>query len=130
LAVVCLIFFNLSAIARPSPEMKWFSYHVYMIPLYLLIIYTVSYERGIIARVLSFKFIQRLGRTSFYPYLAHIPLMSVVTFVCEQAWGYKRFLHAPLNIAVFTVILYGCSYLYVYAVRNKRRAARALKNKT
>jgi len=130
LAVVCLIFFNLSSIVRFSPEMKWFSYHVYMIPLYLLIIYSVSYEKGIIAWTLSRKFIQRMGRTSFYPYLVHIPLMSVVTLVCEQAWGYKKFLHVPLNIVVFMVILYGCSYLYVYAIRNKRRAARALKNKT
>jgi len=130
IAVVCLIFFNISSIVRSSPEMKWFSYHVFMIPLYLLIIYTVSYEKGIIARVLSWKFIQRMGRTSFYPYLVHIPLMSVVTLICEQAWGYKKFLHVPLNIAAFMVILYGCSYLYVYAIRNKRRAAHALKNKT
>ena len=132
-AVICLIFFNLSSIVRFSPEMKWFSYHVYMIPLYLLIIYAVSFEKGIIARILSFKIIQRMGRTSFYPYLVHIPLMSVITLICEHIWDYKKFLHVPLNIAVFMVVLYVCSYLYVYAIRNKRRARRAagvLKNKT
>jgi peptidoglycan/LPS O-acetylase OafA/YrhL len=132
-AVICLIFFNLSSIVRCSPEMKWFSYHVFMIPLYLLIIYAVSFEKGIIARVLSLKIIQRMGRTSFYPYLVHIPLMSVITLICEHIWDYKKFLHVPLNIAVFMVVLYVCSYLYVYAIRNKRRARKAasvLKNKT
>ena len=124
-AVVCLIFFNLSSIVRYSTEMKWFSYHVYMIPLYLLIIYAVSFEKGIIARVLSFKIIQRMGRTSFYPYLVHIPLMSVITLICEHIWDYKKFLHVPLNIAIFMIVLYACSYLYVYAIRNKRRARRA-----
>ena len=129
LAVVCLIFFNLSSTVRYSLDMKWFSYHVFMIPLYLLIIYTVSFERGIIARVLSLKIIQRMGRTSFYPYLAHIPLMSVITLICEHLWDYKKFLHVPLNIAVFMAVLYLCSYLYVYAVRNKRRARKLQKVK-
>jgi len=125
--IVALITLNLSSIIRTTPEMKWFSYHVFMIPFYLLMIYTVSLEKGLIARILSTKIIQKLGRTSFYPYLLHIPLMSVITTYCEQVMGYKKFLHSPLNILIFMILLYGASYIYVYAVRNKRREKRAKK---
>jgi len=134
--VIGLIYYNLSVkgvnfwgvslpAVRTTPEMKWFSYHVFMIPLYLLIIYTVSKEKGVFARILSLKFIQKLGRTSFYPYLLHIPLISIITTYCERVMGYRKFLHNPWNILVFMLLLYGCSYLYVYAVRNKRREKRA-----
>jgi len=136
LLVVGLIYYNLSIrgmsifgislpAVRTTPEMKWFSYHVFMIPLYLVIIYAVSKEKGIFAWALSRRFIQRLGRTSFYPYLLHIPLISIITTFCERVMGYKKFLHNPLNILVFMILLYGGSYLYVYAVRNKRREKKA-----
>jgi len=121
LIIIYLISFNLTSRVRCSDEMKWLSYHVFMIPLYLVAIYTVSIEKGVFSRILSTKFIQRLGRTSFYPYLVHIPLISVITLFCERALNYKKFLHSPWNILVFMAALYGGSYLYVYAIRNKRR---------
>jgi hypothetical protein len=53
--------------------------------------------------------------------------MSVITTYCERVLGYKKFLHDPLNIIIFMVLLYGGSYAYVYGVRNKRRAKKAAK---
>jgi len=124
---VALIFISLSPSVRTNPAITWFSYHVLMIPLYLLMIYTVSQDKGIFARILSTKIIQKLGRTSFYPYLAHIPLISVITTFCERVLDYKKFLHSPLNILIFMILLYGVSYIYVYAVRNKRREKKKAK---
>ena len=118
---VCLIYGNLSLQYMGNPNLRFFSYHVFMVPLYLIILYAAALEKGIAARVLSFPLLRKLGRTSFYPYLIHIPLMSIITIYCERVLSYRKFLHSPLNILIFMVILYGCSYLYVYNLRNKRR---------
>ena len=125
LITLYLIYFNLGPHIRITPEIRWFSYHVFVIPLYLVIIHAVSMEKGVFARILSLRFVQRMGRTSFYPYLLHIPLITVTTTFCERVLGYSKFLHSPLNIIVFMILLYGASYAYVYAVRNKRRAKKA-----
>jgi peptidoglycan/LPS O-acetylase OafA/YrhL len=118
---VCFVYYNLNLQYRGSPSLKFFSYHLFMIPVYLTILYVVALEKGVIARVLSFPTLRKIGRTSFYPYLVHITLMSIVTLFCERTLGYRKFLHSPLNIIIFMIVLYGCSYLYVYALRNKRR---------
>ena len=118
---VYLVYSNLSLQYKGDPTLRFFSYHLFMVPLYLIILYVVALEKGVIARILSFPTLRKIGRTSFYPYLIHIPLMSIVTLYCERALGYRKFLHSPLNILVFMLILYGCSYLYVYALRNRLR---------
>jgi peptidoglycan/LPS O-acetylase OafA/YrhL len=118
---VYLVYSNLSLQYKGDPALKFFSYHLFMVPLYLMILYAAALEKGIVARVLSFTALRKIGRTSFYPYLIHIPLMSVVTLYCERVLDYRKFMHSPLNILIFMLILYGCSYLYVYALRNKRR---------
>jgi len=119
-----LIFLNLSPAVRSTPEMKWLSYHALMIPIYLTAVYTMSIEKGVFAKIMALSVVRKLGRTSFYPYLIHIPLISIITLFCERVLGYNKFLHRPLNILAFMVLLYGCSYLYVYAIRDKRRARR------
>ncbi|MDR2592908.1 MAG: acyltransferase [Chitinispirillales bacterium] len=120
------VFFNLSSTVRSTKTAEWLSYHVLMIPLYLTAIYTMSIERGLFARIMAQNVVRKLGRTSFYPYLIHIPLMSVITLFCERMLNYKKFLHHPINIIIFTILLYGLSYIYVYAIRNKRREKNVL----
>ena len=127
LLLCCLVFVNLSSTVRATPASEWLSYHVLMIPIYLTAIYTMSIEKGLFARIMALGAVQKLGRTSFYPYLVHIPLISIITLFCERALNYKKFLHSPINIIIFTVLLYGVSYIYVYAFRNKRREKKAVK---
>jgi peptidoglycan/LPS O-acetylase OafA/YrhL len=127
LLLCCLIFFNLSSSVRiPHTVLEWLSYHVFMIPIYLVAVYTMSIEKGVFARIMALGAVRKLGRTSFYPYLIHIPLISVITLFCESALGYRRFLHSPLNIIIFMALLYACGYIYVYAIRDKRREKKAL----
>jgi peptidoglycan/LPS O-acetylase OafA/YrhL len=128
LLLCCLIFFNLSSVIRSTLEMKWLSYHVLMIPVYLTAVYTMSIEKGVFARIMAQNIVQKLGRTSFYPYLIHIPLVSIITLFCERVLNYKKFLHNPINILVLMILLYACSYIYVYAFRNKRRERKAAKS--
>ncbi len=128
--LLILIFKNLHFQSKEHPVLTWFSYHVFMVPLYLTALYTLALEKGLFVRILSFPVFRMAGRTSFYPYLIHIPLISIITMICEKGFGYRKFLHNPWNILVFMIILYGGSYLYVYSFRNKRRAAKAAKQQT
>ncbi|MFP4240404.1 MAG: acyltransferase family protein [Chitinispirillaceae bacterium] len=128
--LIFMIYWTLGLQTREHPTLSWFSYHVFLVPLFLTALYTLALQRGIIARFLSLRFIRQTGRTSFYPYLIHIPLISLTTMICERYFGYEKFLHSPLNIAIFMIILYGGSYFYVYNFRNKRRAAKAARKET
>jgi peptidoglycan/LPS O-acetylase OafA/YrhL len=116
-----LVFMNLSSAVRATRPLELLSYHLLMIPIYLAAVYAMSLEKGFFARVMALDAVRKLGRTSFYPYLIHIPLISMITLFCERVLNYKKFLHSPVNTAVFITLLYACSYVYVYAVRNKRR---------
>ncbi|MFW6244606.1 MAG: acyltransferase family protein [Fibrobacterota bacterium] len=124
-----MVYWTLGLQSKGQPTLSWFSYHVFLVPLFMIALYTLALEKGIIARILSFRFLRQTGRTSFYPYLIHIPMISLITLICDRWFGYKKFLHSPLSIAVFMIVLYGGSYLYVHRFRNKRRAAKAAQKK-
>ncbi|MDG5815433.1 acyltransferase [Chitinispirillales bacterium ANBcel5] len=121
LGTLTLIFLNLGLQTKGNPVLTWFSYHFFMTPLYMIALYTVALQRGVISKFLSFKLFRKVGRASFYPYLLHIPLMSLTTLICENVFGYRRFLHSPINVTLFIVILYVGSYFYVDKVKSKRK---------
>ena len=87
---------------------------------YFVILYGLATETGIIARLLSFPVIRKTGRSSFYPYLIHIPLVSVICYICEHGFSYYKVLHRPVNIAVFMVLLYTGAYFYVNHLRKRK----------
>jgi len=115
-----LVIFSLWFRTADNGFFTYFSYHVLMIPLYFIILYGLAVERGVISRLLSFSFVRKTGRSSFYPYLIHIPLISVFTFILEHYFHYNTFLHHPVNIVVFMIVLYGGGYLYVNRIRKRK----------
>lgn len=119
-ATLLLIIGNLTLQTKNNPALSFFSYHLFMVPLYFLLLYGLATEQGFIARLLSTPIVRKTGRSSFYPYLLHIPLISYITYVCEHGFGYYKFLHRPVNIIGFMVLLYGGSYLYVNHVRKRK----------
>ncbi|NLG18208.1 MAG: acyltransferase [Fibrobacter sp.] len=101
--------------------LKYLGYHIFLTPFYCFILYLLACERGFISKILSFSVIRNTGRSSFYPYLIHIPMISAITYLCEHFLNYNRLLHSPLNVAIIVIILYGGSYLYVNFVRKRSR---------
>lgn len=99
----------------------YFNYHVTTIPLYFIILWGLACEKGVISRLLSLPLIRKTGRSSFYPYLIHIPLISIITFISERFFSHNYFLHRPLNVVIVVVLLYAGAYLYVNHVRVKKR---------
>jgi len=106
--------------ASRNPAVAFFTYHVCMVPLYFVVLYSLATERGIVCRLLSLSVVRKTGRSSFYPYLIHIPLISTICYVCERGFGYYTFLHHTGSIAAFILILYGGSYFYVNHIRKRR----------
>lgn len=109
------------------PFVNWFSYHVLSLPIFAILLYLFAMERGYIVKLFSISIIRKIGRSSFYPYLIHIPLMSGFNYICEHYFNYKTFLHNPLNIFIFTILLYIGSYFYVEKVKNPKKEKRKQK---
>ncbi|MDO5577172.1 MAG: acyltransferase, partial [Fibrobacter sp.] len=114
------IFFLLQLHSGKFSSLQFISYHLFLTPFYVIILYTVATEKGLLAKLFSLPVIRKTGRSSFYPYLIHIPLINIITYTCENFFGYKKFLHEPLNITLFIVILYGASYIYVNNFRKRK----------
>lgn len=115
------IYYMLSMRTATLSLNSYLAYHVYVLPFYIILLYVVANEQGFISRILGLSLIRNIGKSSFYPYLLHIPLISLITFICENAFGYKKFLHSPLNIVLFMLPLYGLSAVYVSKFRKKRK---------
>ena len=120
LAAVGAVYCTLVYRAGSTGLAVYLSYHFLMIPLYFVILYGLAVERGFISRLLSLPIIRKTGRSSFYPYLIHIPLISTIAYICEHGFGYYRFLHRPVNIVVFLLLLYSGAYVYVNHLRKRK----------
>lgn len=115
-----LIFANLHLQQSDNGLTVFLSYHVLMLPLYFIVLFGLATETGLIARLLSFPVVRKTGRSSFYPYLIHIPLISIICYSCEHRFSYYRFLHHPVNILTFIIVLYTGAYFYVNHFRKRK----------
>jgi peptidoglycan/LPS O-acetylase OafA/YrhL len=104
----------------------WASYHVVMVPLYATLLYRFARGSGLFASFTAVPLVRLLGQCSFYPYLLHIPISSWIGYILANGFGYKRFLHEPLNISLFMIALYGLSALYWHQRGRAKRRARSM----
>jgi len=103
------------------PRTRLFAYHVFAPALYSFVLYRLARGNGVIAAVFALKPVRALGKSSLYPYLLHIPLASWLCWTLERWFGYNRFLHAPVNIVVFTIVLYAAGFVYWYRKQKRRK---------
>ena len=114
--------YNLLSLKSPDNKfLAFMTYHLFLTPIFCLILFLLTSELGFISRILSISFIRNTGRSSFYPYLIHIPLVSSVAFILERYFNYYRLLHSPVNITIIIFVLYGGSYVYVNYIRKRSR---------
>lgn len=107
-----LLYLSLGLRRGEAPAMAWISYHVLVMPLFALLVYACACECGPIAAVFRIKVIRQLGKSSFYPYLLHIPVVSWVSHILARYFDNRTFLHEPLNVAVLTASLYVVGAIY------------------
>lgn len=91
----------------------WFTHHVVRTAIYAAIIWFLAKDSGIISRIFSLKPIKTLGKSSFYPYLWHVPLLNLV-YQVSRSCNYHQAFHKNWHLWAFLLILYGISVLFSY----------------
>ncbi|MCF0222747.1 MAG: acyltransferase [Fibrobacter sp.] len=98
-----------------NPGWNYFCHHSLPIMLYGLFLLTLLSGKGFVARFFCVGMVRKVGKASFYPYLIHLPLISV-------AWGLCN-LNTPLNTLKFMAFVYAISTIYSeFKTWKKKRA--------
>ena len=92
---------------RSGIGFEFFSYHTLQPLLFLALVALLAFQQGLIAKIMSFRFIRALGRGSFYPYLLHIPVAIFAQRIYYGITGDPKFFHYPWAIISLLVFLYG-----------------------
>lgn len=110
-SVLVMLYANLYFHKTPFPWMNWFSHHTVNTVLYAVLLLLLAQPQGLVVRMLAWNPIRMLGKSSFYPYLWHMPLIGATYVLCDG-------LHLPwspnhwVGTLVLLVVLYGGSTWY------------------
>jgi peptidoglycan/LPS O-acetylase OafA/YrhL len=113
--------FWIIGLRRHGLLLDFLSYHVFLLAPFALLLYRLARGDGLIGWLFARPLIRNLGKSSFYPYLLHVPLASWLCFVLERTMGYRRFLHSPRNVWLLVAVLYAGSMMYMKVLRKKKR---------
>ncbi|MCF0221212.1 MAG: acyltransferase [Fibrobacter sp.] len=87
-----------------NPGWNYFCHHSLPILLYGMFLLSLLSGKGFMARIFCVGIVRKVGKASFYPYLIHLPLISI-------AWGMCN-LNTPANTLKFMLFVYTISTLY------------------
>ncbi len=85
--------------------LSWFGPHVLMLVAYGWIIWFLAMGKSRVSQWFAHPLISAVGRSSFYPYLWHLPLIALVVIVAESL-GFKGFFYLWWQPVLFLVLLY------------------------
>ncbi|MCF0215271.1 MAG: acyltransferase [Fibrobacteraceae bacterium] len=104
---VLLVGLYVSMLFLKTPYVGWnyFCHHSIPILIYGLFLLCLATGKGFMSRFFCISIVRRIGRASFYPYLIHLPLISI-------AWGICN-LNSPRNTLLFMLFVYTISTLYM-----------------
>jgi peptidoglycan/LPS O-acetylase OafA/YrhL len=87
-----------------NPGFNYFFHHSLPIMLYGLFLVSLLTGEGFMARFFCIGIVRKIGRASFYPYLIHLPIITI-------AWGICN-LNRPKNTILLLLFIYTVSTLY------------------
>lgn len=112
LALLALLVGNLHFHRTPFPSVNWFSHHTVNTILYAVLLLLLAQANGWLGRLFSWTPIRILGKSSFYPYLWHMPLIGACYMLSEglnlQVWTPNHW----TGTVTLLVVLYGGSAWY------------------
>lgn len=102
-----------------NPGVNYFIHHSLPVFIYGMFVLSLLSGKGFMARFFCIGIVRRVGRASFYPYLIHLPIITI-------AWGLCN-LNTPKNTILLMLFIYTVSTLYMeFKVwRKKRKKAKA-----
>lgn len=102
---------------QPTFNIGWnyFAHHSLPIFIYGLFVLSLLSGKGFLARFFCIPIVRKIGRASFYPYLIHLPIITI-------AWGFCN-LNCPKNTILILLFIYTVSTLYMeFKVRRRKKA--------
>ncbi|MDD5941165.1 acyltransferase [Fibrobacter sp.] len=87
-----------------NPGFNYFFHHSLPIMLYGFFLVSLLTGEGFMARFFCIGIVRKIGRASFYPYLIHLPIITI-------AWGICN-LNRPKNTILLLLFIYTVSTLY------------------
>ena len=96
---------------------NYFYHHSLAVFIYGLFVLSLLSGKGFMARFFCIGIVRKVGRASFYPYLIHLPLITI-------AWGICN-LNTPKNTVLFMLFVYTVSTLYMEFKIWRRKRAKA-----
>jgi peptidoglycan/LPS O-acetylase OafA/YrhL len=103
-----------------NPGVNYFIHHSFPILVYGMFVLSLLSGKGFMARFFCIGIVRRVGRASFYPYLIHLPFITI-------AWGICN-LNCPKNTVLFMVFVYAVSTLYMEFKTWRRKRKKAVGN--
>ena len=100
-----------------NPGFNYFFHHSLPVFLYGLFVLSLLSGKGFMARFFCISLVRKIGRASFYPYLIHLPVITI-------AWGICN-LNCPKNTILLLLFIYTVSTLYMEFKVWKRKRAKA-----
>jgi len=88
-----------------NPGVNYFIHHSFPILVYGLFVLSLLSGKGFMARIFCIGIVRKVGRASFYPYLIHLPIITI-------AWGICN-LNCPKNTVLLMLFIYTVSTLYM-----------------
>lgn len=119
-----ILYISLLFLGTSSAAWNYIGHHSLPILIYGLLVITLTSGKGFLAQFFCIKPIRAIGRASFYPYLIHLPLISI-------AWGICN-LNTPKNTILFLVFIYAVSTFYMewkLLLKRRKKMKIAFKNK-
>lgn len=111
--LLALLYLSLFFLNTASSAWNYINHHSLPILIYGLLIISLTSGKGLLARFFCIKPIRAIGRASFYPYLIHLPLISI-------AWGLCN-LNTPKNTILFLIFIYAISTFYMEFKKSRKK---------
>ena len=104
--------------ANLNPGINYALHHSLPILIYALLVLSLLSGKGFLAWFFCIPLVRKVGRASFYPYLIHLPIITI-------AWGICN-LNRPKNTLLLLLFVYTVSTLYMeFKVWRRKRAKAA-----
>lgn len=99
-----ILYASLFTMKSGSVAWNFICHHSVAVLLYGGLIVSITTSKGWLSRVFCVPLVRAVGRASFYPYLIHLPLITI-------AWSFCN-MNRPISTVVFLIFIYTVSTLY------------------
>lgn len=91
---------------------SWIHYHAFLPLLYMLALYFIVTTDNLLNKILSFRLIRELGKSSFTPYLLHVPLISIGADIYVSYFHRGDIFYSPWVVSLMLFIFYFLCYIF------------------